>query len=218
MRACFALSTGDGRALRNSRTDAAQGSTSAQRGAGDQKWHYGCRRPKWPLLATLADRLGRCRRGRKLRFVCAECYWPGADAEPGRAARVILPLPGYPSPGVSSDPSVVKVRRRLLPGHLDVRLVSGSCVFHSRDLVNWRLVGHAIDRPGQPRPREAESRHAGRLGARDYLSQAGRLPAFSSTPAWAAGTISTLPPPIRQDLVRSGLARLRRHRPVAVRR
>jgi alpha-N-arabinofuranosidase len=38
-------------------------------------------------------------------------------------------------------------RRGLLPRHLDIRWFPGLPIYHSRDLVAWRLVGHVLDRP-----------------------------------------------------------------------
>lgn len=67
---------------------------------------------------------------------------PEVPVEPGRYRNPILP-------GFHPDPSIVRV------GH-DFYLVTstfawfpGVPVFHSRDLVNWRLVSHAIERPEQ---------------------------------------------------------------------
>ncbi|WP_370177106.1 family 43 glycosylhydrolase [Alteriqipengyuania sp.] len=52
-------------------------------------------------------------------------------------------------PGFHPDPSVVRVGDDFYAVTSTFSWFPGLPVFHSRDLVNWRLIGHAIDRPGQ---------------------------------------------------------------------
>ncbi len=52
-------------------------------------------------------------------------------------------------PGFHPDPSIVRVGDDFYAVTSTFSWFPGLPVFHSRDLVNWRLVGHAIDRPGQ---------------------------------------------------------------------
>ena len=52
-------------------------------------------------------------------------------------------------PGFYSDPSVIRVGEDYYLVTSTFEYFPGVPVFHSRDLVNWRQVGHAIHRPGQ---------------------------------------------------------------------
>ena len=52
-------------------------------------------------------------------------------------------------PGFHPDPSVVRVGDDFYLVNSTFSWFPGIPVFHSRDLVNWRLIGHAIDRPDQ---------------------------------------------------------------------
>lgn len=52
-------------------------------------------------------------------------------------------------PGFHPDPSIVRSGDDFYLVTSTFAWFPGMPVFHSRDLVNWRLVGHAIDRPGQ---------------------------------------------------------------------
>lgn len=52
-------------------------------------------------------------------------------------------------PGFHPDPSIVRVGEDFYAVTSTFSWFPGLPVFHSRDLVNWRLAGHAIDRPGQ---------------------------------------------------------------------
>ena len=51
-------------------------------------------------------------------------------------------------PGFHPDPSIVKVGADFYLVTSTFGWFPGLPVFHSRDLVNWALIGHAIDRPG----------------------------------------------------------------------
>jgi len=51
-------------------------------------------------------------------------------------------------PGFHPDPSVVRVGDDFYLVTSTFGWFPGIPVFHSTDLVNWRLIGHAIDRPG----------------------------------------------------------------------
>jgi xylan 1,4-beta-xylosidase len=52
-------------------------------------------------------------------------------------------------PGFHPDPSIVRVGDDFYLVNSTFSWFPGIPVFHSRDLVNWRLIGHAIDRPDQ---------------------------------------------------------------------
>lgn len=62
-------------------------------------------------------------------------------AAPGHYRNPVLP-------GFHPDPSVVRVGDDFYLVTSTFGYFPGIPVFHSRDLVNWRLIGHAIDRPG----------------------------------------------------------------------
>ncbi len=51
-------------------------------------------------------------------------------------------------PGFQPDPSIVAVGDDFYLVNSTFAWFPGIPIYHSRDLVNWRLVGHAIDRPG----------------------------------------------------------------------
>lgn len=52
-------------------------------------------------------------------------------------------------PGFQPDPSIVKVGSEFYLVTSTFSWFPGLPIYHSTDLVNWRLVGNAIDRPGQ---------------------------------------------------------------------
>ena len=52
-------------------------------------------------------------------------------------------------PGFHPDPSIVRVGADFYAVTSTFSWFPGLPVFHSRDLVNWRQIGNAIDRPGQ---------------------------------------------------------------------
>ncbi|WP_329540127.1 glycoside hydrolase family 43 protein [Streptomyces sp. NBC_01358] len=51
--------------------------------------------------------------------------------------------------GFSPDPSICRVGDDYYVATSSFEYVPGVPLWHSRDLVNWRLLGHALDRPGQ---------------------------------------------------------------------
>jgi alpha-N-arabinofuranosidase len=51
-------------------------------------------------------------------------------------------------PGFQPDPSIVRVGDDFYLVNSTFAWFPGIPVYHSRDLLNWRLIGHAIDRPG----------------------------------------------------------------------
>lgn len=65
-----------------------------------------------------------------------------APVEPGSYRNPILP-------GFHPDPSIVRVGDDFYLVNSTFSWFPGLPIFHSTDLVNWRLVGNAIDRPGQ---------------------------------------------------------------------
>lgn len=62
-------------------------------------------------------------------------------APPGQFRNPVLP-------GFQPDPSIVRVGEDFYLVTSTFSFWPGLPVYHSRDLVNWRLVGHAIDRSG----------------------------------------------------------------------
>ena len=52
-------------------------------------------------------------------------------------------------PGFHPDPSIVKVGDDFYAVNSTFVWFPGLPILHSRDLVHWELIGHAIDRPGQ---------------------------------------------------------------------
>lgn len=52
-------------------------------------------------------------------------------------------------PGFHPDPSVCRVGEDYYLVTSSFEYFPGLPIFHSRDLVHWRAIGHAIDRPGQ---------------------------------------------------------------------
>src|ERR1044071_6055085 len=69
---------------------------------------------------------------------------PPADATPA-AGGFDNPV----IPGMASDPSVVRVGPDYYLVTSTFEYFPGVPVYHSRDLVHWRLVGHALARPSQ---------------------------------------------------------------------
>ena len=75
-------------------------------------------------------------------------------AEVSYAAQEVPQTPGgrYRNPvlpGFQPDPSIVRVGEDFYLVNSTFAWFPGIPVYRSRDLVNWRLIGHAIDRPGQ---------------------------------------------------------------------
>lgn len=66
----------------------------------------------------------------------------GATAKPGEFRNPVLP-------GFYSDPSVLRVGRDYYLVTSTFSYFPGLPIFHSRDLVHWRQIGNAIDRPTQ---------------------------------------------------------------------
>lgn len=50
-------------------------------------------------------------------------------------------------PGFSPDPSICRVGEDYYVATSSFEYVPGVPLWHSRDLVHWRLIGHALDRP-----------------------------------------------------------------------
>lgn len=51
-------------------------------------------------------------------------------------------------PGFNPDPSICRVGDDYYMVTSSFTWFPGIPIYHSRDLVNWQLIGHAIDRPG----------------------------------------------------------------------
>src|SRR5687767_10865234 len=74
----------------------------------------------------------------------ASVSYEGAEAPPpppGSHRNPVLPR-------FQPDPSIVRVGDDFYLVNSTFAWFPGIPVYHSRDLVNWRLIGHAIDRPG----------------------------------------------------------------------
>lgn len=56
--------------------------------------------------------------------------------------------------GVNPDPSIVRVGQDYYLVTSSMFFYPGCPIYHSRDLVNWRLIGHALTRPSQFRLEE----------------------------------------------------------------
>ncbi|MFE9851843.1 glycoside hydrolase family 43 protein [Streptomyces sp. NPDC005576] len=52
-------------------------------------------------------------------------------------------------PGFSPDPSICRAGEDYYVATSSFEYVPGVPLWHSRDLTNWRLIGHALDRPAQ---------------------------------------------------------------------
>lgn len=89
------------------------------------------------LLATTAIA------GPTARFDFVEYRAQGEAAAPPRGQFRNPVLPGF-----HPDPSIVRVEDDFYLVTSTFSWFPGLPIFHSRDLVNWNLVGHAIDRPG----------------------------------------------------------------------
>lgn len=67
----------------------------------------------------------------------------GATAQPAPQTFTNPILPGF-----NPDPSVCRVGEDYYLVTSSFTWYPGLPVYHSRDLVNWKLIGHALDRPG----------------------------------------------------------------------
>lgn len=75
-------------------------------------------------------------------FVSYRSLEPAAATPSGSYRNPVLP-------GFQPDPSIVKVGSAFYLVNSTFSWFPGLPIYRSTDLVNWRLVGHAIDRPGQ---------------------------------------------------------------------
>ncbi|RIV86732.1 glycoside hydrolase family 43 protein [Aurantiacibacter zhengii] len=75
-------------------------------------------------------------------YVEYEALGESGDLAEGQYANPVLP-------GFHPDPSIVRVGDDFYAVTSTFSWFPGLPIFHSRDLVNWRLLGNAIDRPGQ---------------------------------------------------------------------
>ena len=74
----------------------------------------------------------------------SDLSYRAADAPKAAAGHYRNPV----LPGFHPDPAVVRVGEDFYLVTSTFGWFPGIPVFHSTDLVNWRLIGHAIDRPG----------------------------------------------------------------------
>ncbi len=75
----------------------------------------------------------------------AEVEYRAAPQEPARPEEFRNPV----LPGFQPDPSLVKVGADFYLVNSTFAWFPGIPIYHSRDLVSWRQIGNAIDRPGQ---------------------------------------------------------------------
>lgn len=101
--------------------------------------------------------------GTIVRLAACFALMGAASARDGRVARFdwvayqgrdgsTVPTGSYRNPvlaGYYPDPSVVRVGKDFYLVNSTFSWFPGIPVFHSRDLVHWRQIGNAIDRPGQ---------------------------------------------------------------------
>ena len=98
-----------------------------------------------PCCAGLA-RAGRSRaQAGEARFAWFE--YSGTDGGPLAAGQYRNPILA----GFYPDPSIVRVGEDFYLVNSTFAWFPGIPVFHSRDLVNWRQIGNAIDRPEHAR-------------------------------------------------------------------
>lgn len=76
-----------------------------------------------------------------MRYTGANPVDAAQPAGPGEYRNPILP-------GFQPDPSIVRVGRDYYIVNSSFAFYPGLPIFHSRDLVTWRQIGNAIDRPG----------------------------------------------------------------------
>lgn len=58
-------------------------------------------------------------------------------------------IPNPVIPGFNPDPSVCRVGDEYFLATSTLEFYPGLPIYHSRDLVNWQLIGHALNRPSQ---------------------------------------------------------------------
>jgi beta-xylosidase len=69
-----------------------------------------------------------------------------------RAVMTIAALSKIPNPiipGFNPDPSVCRVGEDYFVATSSFEYFPGVPIYHSRDLVNWKLIGHALTRQSQ---------------------------------------------------------------------
>ncbi|KAF5376443.1 hypothetical protein D9615_008672 [Tricholomella constricta] len=69
-------------------------------------------------------------------------------------ALLFLPIPAHALinpilPGWNPDPSIVRVGADYFIATSTFEYFPGHPIYHSKDLVNWKLIGHALNRPSQ---------------------------------------------------------------------
>lgn len=52
-------------------------------------------------------------------------------------------------PGFNPDPSIVRVDQDFFLVTSSFEYFPGAPIYHSRDLIQWKLIGHALNRPSQ---------------------------------------------------------------------
>ena len=97
------------------------------------------RNKTWTFLATAALWAVPVQAGPTASFDHMDYAGDAASAAPGSFANPVLP-------GFHPDPSIVKVGEVFYLTTSTFGWFPGLPVFHSRDLVNWRQIGNAIDR------------------------------------------------------------------------
>ncbi|SLK03480.1 glycoside hydrolase family 43 protein [Novosphingobium mathurense] len=100
-------------------------------------------RSRYLILAMAAASLPAAIAAQPVAHVAEVEYQGGPQPEtaPGAFRNPVLP-------GFQPDPSLVKVGKDFYLVNSTFAWFPGIPVYHSRDLVNWRQIGNAIDRPG----------------------------------------------------------------------
>ncbi|HWW77529.1 MAG TPA: family 43 glycosylhydrolase, partial [Pyrinomonadaceae bacterium] len=102
---------------------------------------------------TRLEKPRRARRGAALAFSLLTLLLAGLHPQAARAQTPAgTPAQGFDNPvipGMASDPSVVRVGADYYLVTSTFEYFPGVPVYHSRDLVHWRMLGHALTRPTQ---------------------------------------------------------------------
>jgi xylan 1,4-beta-xylosidase len=102
---------------------------------------------------TRLEKPRRARRGAALAFSLLTLLLAGLHPQAARAqATAGATASGFDNPvipGMASDPSVVRVGDDYYLVTSTFEYFPGVPVYHSRDLVHWRMLGHALARPTQ---------------------------------------------------------------------
>lgn len=106
-------------------------------------------------------------------------------------------------PGFNPDPSIIRVDSDFFLVTSTIEYFPGAPIYHSRDLIKWTLIGHALTRPSQLQIHTPEP--GGGVWATTIRYHSGKFYIDSELPALSAaagrsglatGVLSMLAPPI----------------------